>query len=258
MSVIPTFTDQGSGAPVIFLHGIGGNAGNWQPQVAALSAEFRCIAWNAPGYADSPALPEMTFPALADSLAALMDHLKLDKAVICGLSMGGNVAQEFLVLHPARVRAMILMCTSASIGKPGSDFQQKFLAARLKPIEEGKTPADIAPDVVAGIVGPHAGPEVARILTGSMSGISPETYRQALHCLVSFDRRDAVKRIAVPTCLIAGEADTTVPAVVMERMAERIPGSAFHIIEGAGHIANLEAPDETNRLIGAFVRGLSA
>ena len=214
MSVLPTFTDTGSGPAIIFLHGIGGNAGNWQPQIDGLSARYRCIAWNAPGYADSPALPEMTFPALADSLARLMDHLGLEKAVICGLSMGGNVAQEFLVLHPARVRAMILMCTSASIGKPGSDFQQKFLAARLKPIEEGRTPADIAPDVVADIVGPNAGPEVAQILIGSMSGISPETYRQALHCLVSFDRRDEVKQIAVPTCLIAGGEDTTAPAAV--------------------------------------------
>lgn len=253
---IPTFTDHGSGAPIIFLHGIGGNAGNWQPQVERLSARFRCIAWNAPGYADSPALPEMTFPALADSLARLMDHLQLEKAVICGLSMGGYVAQEFLALHPARVRAAILMCTSAAFGKPGGDFQQKFLAARLKPMDEGRTPADIAPALVAGMVGPNAGPGVADALTESMSGISPATYRQALNCLVTFDRRDAVKQITVPTCLIAGAEDTTAPAAVMERMAGRIPGSRFHVIAGAGHIANLEEPEETCRLITGFMEGL--
>lgn len=256
MSTLPTFTDTGSGPAIIFLHGIGGNAGNWQPQIDMLSARYRCIAWNAPGYADSPALPEMTFPALADSLARLMDHLGLEKAVICGLSMGGYVAQEFLALHPERVRAAILMCTSAAFGKPGGDFQQKFLAARLKPMDEGRTPADIAPTLAAGMVGPNAGPEVGRALTESMSMISPETYRQALNCLVTFDRREAVKEIAVPTCLIAGEADTTAPATVMERMAARIPGSRFDVIGGAGHIANLEAPEETCRLISTFMEGL--
>ncbi len=258
MTIIPTFTDQGSGAPIIFLHGIGGNADNWAPQVADLADEFRCIAWNAPGYADSPALPEMTFPALADSLARLMDHLELEQAVICGLSMGGYIAQEFLALHPSRVRAAVLMCTSAAFGKPGGDFQEKFLAARLKPLDEGKSPADMAPGLVAGMVGPNAGPEVAAALTASMSRISSATYRQALNCLITFDRRDAVKRIGVPTCLIAGSEDNTAPAAVMERMAERIPGSRFHVIEGAGHIANLEASAETSRLIGAFVRGLPA
>ncbi|WP_281017800.1 MULTISPECIES: alpha/beta fold hydrolase [unclassified Minwuia] len=256
MSTVPTFTDSGSGPAIIFLHGIGGNAGNWQPQIDILSSRYRCIAWNAPGYADSPALPDMTFPALADALARLMDHLGLERAVICGLSMGGYVAQEFLALHPERVRAAILMCTSAAFGKPGGDFQQKFLAARLKPMDEGKTPADIAPALVAGMVGPNAGPEVGRALTESMSMISPETYRQALNCLVTFDRRDAVKQIAVPTCLIAGEEDTTAPATVMERMAARIPGSRFHVIGGAGHIANLEAPEETCRLISGFMEGL--
>ena len=148
------------------------------------------------------------------------------------------------------------MCTSAAFGKPGGDFQQKFLAARLKPMDEGKTPADIAPALVAGMVGPNAGPEVGRALTESMSLISPETYRQALNCLVTFDRRDAVKQIAVPTCLIAGGEDTTAPATVMERMAARIPGSRFNVIGGAGHIANLEAPEETCRLISAFMEGL--
>ena len=256
MSSIPTFTDTGSGPAIIFLHGIGGNAGNWRPQVEALSACYRCIAWNAPGYADSPPLAAMTFPALADSLARLMDHLGLARAVICGLSMGGYVAQEFLARHPPRVRAAILMCTSAAFGKPGGDFQQKFLDARLKPMDEGKTPADIAPALAAGMAGPDAGPEIAAALTESMGRITSDTYRQALNCLVTFDRRDAVKQIAVPTCLIAGGADTTAPAAVMERMAERIPGSRFHTIEGAGHIANLEAPAETSRLIAAFMREL--
>lgn len=209
-----------------------------------------------PGYGGSEALPQMTFAAMADQLAVLLDDLGLETATFCGLSMGGYLAQELVARHPGRVRALILMCTSAAFGKPGGDFQTKFLAARLKPIDEGRTPADIAPALAAGMAGPNAGPEVAETLVASMARIPAETYRAALNCLVTFDQRDNVKNIARPTLLIAGEEDQTAPAAVMERMASRIDGAAFHVIPGAGHIANIEAPEATNRLIADFMKGL--
>ena len=254
----PAYIDEGSGPAIIFLHGIGGNADNWVHQIAALKGDYRCIAWNMPGYGGNPASDGMSFAAMADDLAGLLDDLGLDQAVICGLSMGGYLAQEFVVRHPDRVRGLILMCTSAAFGKPGGDFQTKFLAARLKPLDEGKTPAVIAPALAAGMQGPEAGPDVAETLTASMARIPSETYRAALNCLVTFDQRDNVKNIACPTMLIAGEHDSTAPAQVMERMAARIQGVAFHVIPGAGHIANIEKPDETNRLIAEYMKGLNA
>ena len=120
------------------------------------------------------------------------------------------------------------------------------------------TPADIAPQLAAGMQGPEAGPEVAEQLVASMSRIPSDTYRAALNCLVTFDRRDSVKDIVCPTLLIAGEHDTTAPAAVMERMAARIDGARFEIIPGAGHIANVEAPEATTRLIADFMKGLDA
>lgn len=252
------YLENGSGQPIVFLHGIGGNADNWSAQINALSSDYRCISWNMPGYGGSPELPEMTFAAMADALVGLLDELGLETATFCGLSMGGYLAQELVARHPKRVRALILMCTSASFGKPGGDFQTKFLAARLKPIDEGKTPADIAPGLAAGMAGPNAGPEVAETLVASMARIPAETYRAALNCLVTFDQRDNVKNITCPTLLVAGAEDQTAPSQVMERMAARIDGAAFHIIPGAGHIANIEASDATNRLIADFMRELDA
>lgn len=254
----PAYIDEGSGPAIVFLHGIGGNADNWAGQIASLNDEFRCIGWNMPGYGGNAGAGEMSFAGMADDLAALLDDLGLNQAVICGLSMGGYLAQELVARHPQRVRGLILMCTSAAFGKPGGDFQTKFLAARLKPLDEGKTPADIAPQLAAGMQGPEAGPEVAELLTASMSRIPSETYRAALNCLVTFDQRDNVKNIACPATLIAGEHDNTAPAQVMERMAARIDGASFHVIPGAGHIANIEKPDATNRLIADFMKGLDA
>lgn len=254
----PAHIDEGQGPAILFLHGIGGNADNWTAQIDVLKAQYRCISWNMPGYGGNPAAGEMSFAGMADALAALLDDLGLDQAVICGLSMGGYLAQEFAARHPSRVRGLILMCTSASFGKPGGDFQTKFLAARLKPLDEGRTPADIAPQLAAGMQGPEAGPEVAEQLVASMQRIPSDTYRAALNCLVTFDRRDSVKDIACPALLIAGEHDTTAPAAVMERMAARIDGARFEIIPGAGHIANIEAPAATTRLIADFMKGLDA
>jgi 3-oxoadipate enol-lactonase len=90
----------------------------------------------------------------------------------------------------------------------------------------------------------------------SMSRVKPETYRAALECLVGFDRRDALPHIAVPTLLIAGGTDTTAPAVVMERMAAKIPGARFVTIPGAGHLANLEQPAAFNRVLEEFLAGI--
>lgn len=254
----PAHIDEGQGPAILFLHGIGGNADNWAAQIDALKPHYRCISWNMPGYGGNPGEAEMSFAGMADALARLLDDLGLENVVICGLSMGGYLAQEFAALHPSRVRALILMCTSAAFGKPGGDFQTKFLAARLKPLDEGMTPADIAPQLAAGMQGPEAGPEVAEQLVASMSRIPSDTYRAALNCLVTFDRRDSVKDIVCPTLLIAGEHDTTAPAAVMERMAARIDGARFEIIPGAGHIANVEAPEATTRLIADFMKGLDA
>ncbi|WP_416896844.1 MAG: alpha/beta fold hydrolase [Minwuia sp.] len=254
----PAFIDEGQGPAILFLHGIGGNADNWKLQIDALKDRYRCIAWNMPGYGGNPGKGQMSFDGMADALAGLLDKLGLEKAVICGLSMGGYLAQEFVARHPERVRGLILTCTSAAFGKPGGDFQTKFLTARLKPLDEGKTPADIAPELAAGMKGPEAGPEVETALIELMKRIPVDTYRAALNCLVTFDRREAVKDIGCPALLIAGENDTTAPAAVMERMAARIQGARFHVIPGAGHIANLEAPAETTRLIAGFMEELDA
>ncbi len=90
-----------------------------------------------------------------------------------------------------------------------------------------------------------------------MSRVPPETYRAALQCLVVFDRRDALPRIAVPTLLIAGGADTVAPPAMMERMAAKIPGAHFVTIPGAGHLANLEQPATFNRVLGDFLSGVA-
>jgi 3-oxoadipate enol-lactonase len=254
MSGGPTYEERGQGPPLVFLHGIGGDAACWQPQREAFSEGHRAIAWNMPGYAGSPALPEMTFPALAEALLRLLDRLHIERAHLVGHSMGGMVAQEFAASWPGRLRSLVLVATSAALGPAAGDWQRDFLASRLGPLERGRSMADLAPGIVARLVGEAPDPAGVEQAIASMSRVPEATYRAALRCLLSFDRRDALARIEVPTLLLAGERDQTAPAAVMEKMAARIPHARFLALPRAGHLANLEQPTAFNRELSAFLQ----
>jgi len=258
MSTVPTCLAIGDKGPaLLFLHGIGGDAECFRPQLAHFGRGFRAIAWNMPGYADTPLLPRTTFPDLADAVAALLDARGIARVHLVGHSLGGMIAQEFAIRHPGSLASLTLSGTTAAFGRPDGDFQRDFLRQRLAPLEAGKAMADLAARLVGGLVGPAPDPNGMATAHTSMSRVKPETYRAALECLVGFDRRDALPHIAVPTLLIAGGADTTAPAVVMERMAAKIPGAWFVTIPGAGHLANLEQPAAFNRVLEEFLAGIA-
>jgi len=248
-----TWEEAGSGDPVIFLHGVGGGAASWRLQLDHFGRSRRAIAWDMPGYGGSKLLEITTFPALADALRRLMDHLGLEKADIVGHSIGGMVAQEFIAAHPDRVRSLVLSATSPAFGSPDGDFQKKFVAARLGPLDAGKTMADVADEVVPELIGDDADEDGVALARQCMSRVPNETYRATMQCLVTFDRRDTLGQIAVPTLVLAGEKDTNAPAPMMERMAGRIPGARYACLKGAGHLANMECPARFDAAIEEFL-----
>jgi len=243
---------------VLFLHGIGGDHTLWAAQQRALAGRFRTLAWDMPGYGGSAALTPMTFPALARAVLRLLDAQAVGRVHLVGHSMGGMIAQEFALLAPQRLASLVLSATTAAFGPSGGDWQRRFLAERLKPLDDGLTPADIAPAVVAGLVG--EGPDAAAVdaAVAAMSRVPAKSYRAALHCLVEFDRRAALGKIAVPTLLIAGEVDRVAPAKAMARMAADIASSRLVILPAAGHLANLEQPAAFNAALIEFYAALPA
>lgn len=259
MIPLPSYEERGSGARgLVFLHGIGSTRHAFEDQLAHFAEDWRAVAWDMPGYGESPPLERMTFPGLAGALVRLLDHLGLDRAVIVGHSMGGMVAQELVARHGERVRALVLCATSPAFGTPGGDWQREFLKARLQPLDEGKTPADIAPALVSAIVGDDPDPRAVGRAVACMASIVPSAYRAALHCLVGFDRRAELARIGCPTLVLAGEKDRVAPPPVVERMARAIPGARYECLPGVGHLANLERPDLFDSALGAFLGGLGA
>lgn len=247
------FREQGDGPAVVFLHGVGGDSLVWQDQLAHFGADYRAIAWDMPGYGGSAPLDDVGFAALADALACLLDHLDIQRAHVVGHSIGGMVAQEFIACHPDRVASLVLSATSPAFGNPDGDFQKKFVAARMAPLDAGKTMADVAADLVPAMIAEGADPEGVARARDCMSRVSPQTYRAMMNCLVTFDRRAALGGIKVPSLLLAGGADRNAPAAMMERMAARIPGADYVCLDGVGHLANLEQPTAFDAAVRRFL-----
>lgn len=258
----PAFDSVGHGdTAVLLLHGIGGGRAIWQGPGgdggswrALAAAGFRAVAVDLPGYGDSAAMGAPDLDALVDGVRAVMGEVGAPRTVLVGHSMGGMVAQELLARDRRGVDALVLACTSAAFGAPGGDWQAKFVAERLAPLDAGQGMAGVAAALVPTMVSPGAASGSADFACGVMARVPEATYRSALRAIVAFDRREALPRIAVPTLLLAGGHDRTAPAAVMQRMASRIPGAAFATLADAGHIANVEQPAAFDAALLDFLR----
>lgn len=243
------------GTPVILLHGIGGGRAMWPRTLQTLAAAgFDAIAVDLPGYGDSVQLPPGGVDAMADAVVGLMDHLGLPSAAVVGHSMGGMVAQAMAARAPQRVCALVLACTSPAFGKPGGDWQARFVADRLAPLDAGGGMPALATRLVPAMVGPTADTEGAALAQAVMAAVPEATYRRVLAAIVGFDRRADLPAIGVPTLCLAGALDRTAPPAVLQGMAERIPGAEFAEIAGAGHIANVEQPAAFEAALLGFLR----
>ncbi|RYF17533.1 MAG: alpha/beta fold hydrolase [Comamonadaceae bacterium] len=255
MTSTPAFTSLGGGGPtVLMLHGIGGGHLAFAPQVESLaSAGYRAVAWDMPGYGHSAPIEPYTFKGLAQSCVQLIESLKVDNVILVGHSMGGMVAQEVVARRPELVSRLVLCGTSPAFGKPDGDWQREFIAQRTAPLDAGQSMAELAETLVPRMVGPGSLPEGVRLATHCMGLVPAATYRRALECIVTFDRRDNLGNIHVPTLLLAGEHDRNAPPSVMKKMAQAIAGSTFLEMKGIGHLQNLEAPEEFDALLLNFL-----
>jgi 3-oxoadipate enol-lactonase len=240
---------------VVFLHGIGGSARVWAPQLSAFAAAgFAASALDLLGYGARAPSKSMDFETLAADVEASICQRGLDRPVLIGHSLGGMVAQTSLRRRPETYSAAILCATSPAFGNPGGDFQRKFVSDRLSPLDRGRTLAELAPGLVDHLVGPAPDPEGRALAIAAMAAVHPETYRAAVRCLIGFEERANLPAIAIPVLCLAGQHDQTAPPAMMQRMAAKIPGALFACLPGVGHLANLEAPAAFNAACLDFLR----
>ena len=239
--------------PLYACHGIGMHSGFFARQQAAL-APRDVIPVNMPGFGTTPFAGAYGFPDLAQNLA---DATGDNPAHVIGHSMGGMVALELAATRPEKIESLILCNTTPAFGGKDDTFKKQFVSARLKPLEDGKTMAEMAPASVRAMSAPETSAADVDFMAALMAETPEQAYRAAIECLVTFDRRTALEGLSMPVLLIGGEDDQAAPAKTMRRMAEKIPGAECHILPG-GHMTPVEQAVEANRLIADFLSRVEA
>lgn len=235
--------------PLVFLHGVGGGHHAWDAQLPYFGGlGYPSHAWDQPGYGHSPIVEPYDLEHISAALALLIESLASEPVVVIGHSMGGLIAQETYVRYPRLFKAMALCFTSPAFASGNSEFTKKFIAARIDPLEQGKSMADIAAQLI-----PTMGSN-SRLAEKIMAGVPPDTYRKAVTLLTTFDRRKELAGIKVPTLLVAGSEDKTAPPAMMEKMAGKIPGAEYVLLEGCGHLGPMDQPEAFNDALLFFLK----
>jgi len=246
-----------TGAPaIVLLHGVGANSMHWRYQLAGLSDAFRVIAWNAPGYILSDAF-KTEWPTCQDYSDALADFLaavKLDRVNIVGNSFGSRVAQCFAVHQPGRV--IKLAMTGTGIGPKGMPEEEraKIVATREGQIAKGGYGFGAR---VNALLGKNASEQTINLVRDVVRATSPRGFMHGvkLGMVDGYDPETVAAKVTAPVLMISGSEDRVNPidknAAIL---AKAMPKARLEIIEGAGHLPEVEVPDRVNAVLRAFLQ----
>lgn len=250
------YDDRGHGAiPVIFIHGFPFDKNMWKPQVKFLKKNYRVIAYDIRGFGRSMHDgTNFSIDLFAYDLIKLMDGLKIPKASICGLSMGGYVALNAIKQYPERFEKLILADTQC-IADTAEAKENRYKT--IQKVEKNGMP-DFAEDFIKKVF--HKDSLIdKKDFVGTIQKVilatHPQTISSALTALAERDETcSSLNDIAIPTLIICGRQDIPTPVAQSEAMQKRIKGSVLKIIEHAGHLSNLEQVDEFNETLLNFLK----
>jgi pimeloyl-ACP methyl ester carboxylesterase len=250
----------GSGLPLVLLHAFPLDHGMWLRQ-EPLGESLRLIVPDLRGFGGSTGSVPRGIADLADDVAALLDGLHLERpAVICGVSMGGYVAQHVAARHPDHVAALVLVDTKLEADTPEARAARVDLAGKVGRLGQSILADAMIPRLLAvprsdadpAVVARHA--ENRALLQALVERQPVATIQAALAALGDRpDMTDAMRHVAVPTLLVVGAEDQITPPACLEAAEATIPGAKLLIVPAAGHLVPLEAPEVFNRAIVEFL-----
>ncbi len=242
--------DRSRGRTIIFIHAAGSNGHSWHYQYDHLGKAHSPFALDLPGHGRSSgveALPSVQ--DYADFVAAFMDTLKIPSAVVVGRSMGGAVAMDLALRHPAKVQALGLIATSAKFNL-APELIQTWRNVTMGRMGQPFTNGGYSPKTIA------ERQEIIREGWGEQIRTDPRTRWGDMVACNNVDLRDQVGRIDKPTLIIAGADDDVTPPAMSEHLASQIKGSRLEKIADAGHYVTSEQPAAVNAALEKFLSEL--
>ncbi|MEX2560555.1 MAG: alpha/beta fold hydrolase [Pirellulales bacterium] len=254
--------DRGSGPVLLFVHGFPLDHTMWAPQLEAFTPTHRVLAPDLRGFGASGLLPEaaggdgakLTMEGLADDLALLLDALGVREPVtLCGLSMGGYIAWEFVRKHRGRLARLVLCDTRAAadsqeVAEGRHKTARRVLAEGSQVVADAMLPKLFSNKTLADQ------PRLVEQIRQVMLRTNPQTIAAALLGMAERpDSTSLLSAIDLPTLLIVGAEDAITPAGEMRAMAHLIPAAHLVVIDEAGHLAPLENPSAVNSALEQFL-----
>lgn len=245
---------RGEGPLVVLLHGYVGDRRTWRRQVEDLSDEFTVVAWDAPGYGGSSDPPEsFRLGDFADCLAAFIGALEAGPAHVVGLSFGGGLALELYRRHPAVPTTLVLAGSYAGwAGSLPADVVERRLRQALRLADA--SPGELRDELLPTLFGASTPAEAVAEFAATLPGAHPAGLRATARAFADADLRDVLPRIAVPVLLLYGDEDVRAPLSVARDLHDAIPGSRLVVMEGVGHLSNVEAPARFGAEVRAHLR----
>ena len=258
------YESHGTGFPLVLCYGLGGNHTAWTDQVSAFSQHYRFITWDPRGHggSDSPTdRSQYGWHASTEDLAALLDHLEIDKAFVGGLSMGGGISARFCVAHPDRVAALLVLDCASALGAPPSADEMMGMRNIIQMTKDRGMDA-VADHCIRNDPNyktqAEAGPEALERLYETFRALVPVGYANTIRSMLEPEPGYSVERlseIVAPTLVLVGDQDPSEEAAHLTHT--KIAGSEFVVIPDAGHLSNLDRPEEFNRHVLEFLGRVS-
>lgn len=244
----------GQGLPLVLSHGFLQDSEMFDGQVRDLARHHRLITWDQRGHGRTVSIDEpFTYWDSADDLAALLDHLGVERAVIGGMSQGGFISLRFALRHPQRTAGLVLIDSQSGLEDPEKALQYDL----MHDVWVGSGPNDQLLEMVAAIIIGNNRPESAAWLA-KWKARDPATLTPIYRTLM--DRDDITERlgeIKAPAIVIHGAEDVAIDISVGERLCANLSGCRGVVrIEGAGHSSNITHPEPVNRAIEGFLASL--
>jgi len=241
----------GGGEPLLLLHSLGSNRSMWDPQLETLAVGFRVVRLDTRGHGESSVSPApYTLERLGNDVITVADAAGLDRFHVAGVSLGGLIALWLGGHHPQRLLSLTAANTAAKIGD--RDFWngriQTVRSRGLSVIADQVIPRWFSPSFKSGK------PDSFRKVVDIFANTDPEGYVGCCAALAEADLRQAVPSLEVPALVIGSTLDLSTPVTQAEWLHEQLPNSRLAVIEGAGHLSNLDRDHEFTRILVDFLQ----